>query len=159
MIAGTLELTDGRDGLRFEATLPPDDDHAVLDGGYGSRRGQWAGAWRVAGFQNAAASFRRTECRNRRARARKSRASQSESYDKRCCLKSEHCDPTKLRRLQCRATGRPAGPGTVLPMAVSLTVIELAAAMRLGDGATAPTAPLDAILARLLGRWAPSRLN
>ena len=35
-------------------------------------------------------------------------------------------------------------------MAVSLTVTELAAAMRLGDGATAPTPPLDAILARLL---------
>ena len=26
MIAGTLELTDGPDGLRFEATLPPDAD-------------------------------------------------------------------------------------------------------------------------------------
>ena len=35
-------------------------------------------------------------------------------------------------------------------MAVSLTVIELAAAMRIGGGATAPTPPLDAILARLL---------
>ena len=36
-------------------------------------------------------------------------------------------------------------------MAVSLTVIELAAAMRIGGGATAPTPPLDAILERLLG--------
>ena len=35
-------------------------------------------------------------------------------------------------------------------MAVTLTVVELAASMRLGDGTTAPTAPLDAILARLL---------
>ena len=26
LLAGTLELTDGRDGLRFEATLPADDD-------------------------------------------------------------------------------------------------------------------------------------
>ena len=26
LIAGTLELTDGRDGLRFEATLPPDGE-------------------------------------------------------------------------------------------------------------------------------------
>ena len=36
-------------------------------------------------------------------------------------------------------------------MAVTLTLTELAAAMRLGDGATAPTPPLDGILARLLG--------
>ena len=36
-------------------------------------------------------------------------------------------------------------------MAVTLTVTELAAAMRLGDGATAPTPPLDGILERLLG--------
>ena len=36
-------------------------------------------------------------------------------------------------------------------MPVTLTVTDLAAAMRLGDGATAPTPPLDGILARLLG--------
>ena len=36
-------------------------------------------------------------------------------------------------------------------MSVTLTLTELAAAMRLGDGATAPTPPLDGILERLLG--------
>ena len=36
-------------------------------------------------------------------------------------------------------------------MPVTIDVTMLAAAMRLGDGATAPVPPLDGILARLLG--------
>ena len=35
-------------------------------------------------------------------------------------------------------------------MAVTLTLTELAASMRLGDGVEAPTPPLDGILTRLL---------
>ena len=44
LIAGTLELTDGRDGLRFEATLPPDGEQPSWLVGHASRRGQWG--WR-----------------------------------------------------------------------------------------------------------------